>query len=73
MYELWHQCYEEGWHTKLACLEGQGSVDGDSVIISALCADPYLAEFAAFHNSQLVQPLAGVDRALQAIATPGRR
>lgn len=78
MYEQWHACYEEGWHRKLAQLEVDeteadaalvgGETAGSSVILSAFASDPYLVEFARFHNSQLMQPMPGVERALRAIA-----
>ena len=60
MYEQWHGCYEAGWHKTLMQLE-QGDF---SEMASVFSKDARFAEFAQFHNGQLIQPMPGVESAL---------
>jgi len=68
LYYEWNECYTAGWHHELMQLEG---LDDVNVIVSRLssCATemPGFVEFAAFHNSQLMQPMPRVEHALQAM------
>ena len=66
MYEMWHNCYEDGWHLKLMQLE----MTDLSTMVDIFSKDARLVEFARFHISQLVQPMPGVESALLAITAP---
>jgi len=64
LYEQWHGCYDAGWHRRLMQLDKDEADAEATLLVAAFKADRQFAEFARFHNSQLVQPLRGVEHAL---------
>ena len=74
MYEQWHECYEAGWHLRLLKLLEVESGRDDAhcaplaMVVAVLAGDRALAEFARFHNSQLVPPIPRLEHALLMLA-----
>lgn len=68
MYHEWSDCYISGWHHRLMQLEKLGDVAAITSNLSSSAAEmPGFVEFAAFHNSQLMQPMPCVEHALRVI------
>lgn len=65
MYRKWHWHYEHGWHNRLRLLND--TAPDCRTIMVALSRDNTLHDFAAFHNSALLQPLNRVQEALVAL------
>ena len=67
LYNELGECYSMGWHHRLQELEKSGNVATIVSHLSTKNTEPGFVEFAVFHNSQLMEPMPCLGRALKVI------